>query len=265
MPMNGRLLRPRASGAFNPKSVSGLAAWWDADDSTTITLNGSTVSEWRDKSGNGRNLTQATAANQPTYSTNEQNGKPAIIFANASSRFLSYSSGMFSFTGAGTVFIATKTVSRDTNDFGSFISEGTGVTARTFVALAPGVFGVAGFRPATDIYGPHGRRTTTTYTGTSPQVLQWQWENWSTHRSSGTIIGVSNDGVDTESYGSSNPLDFTNDTRQFRVGVTGTSAIAAACLNATVCEILAYTAVLSASQRSAARRYLARKWGITST
>ena len=37
--------------------------WLDAADSTTYTLNGSTVSEWRDKSINAYVFSQATAAN----------------------------------------------------------------------------------------------------------------------------------------------------------------------------------------------------------
>lgn len=46
------------------------AIWLDASDSSTITLNGINVSQWNDKSGNGRNATQSTAANQPLYGTN---------------------------------------------------------------------------------------------------------------------------------------------------------------------------------------------------
>lgn len=42
------------------------ALWLDAADSATITLNGSTVSQWSDKSGNGRHATQGTATKQPT-------------------------------------------------------------------------------------------------------------------------------------------------------------------------------------------------------
>lgn len=77
MPMNNRLMRPR--NAFSsPRSISGLALWFDADDATTITLNGLTVSEWRDKSGNNRHATQSTATRQPTYTTNSLNGKPTL-------------------------------------------------------------------------------------------------------------------------------------------------------------------------------------------
>lgn len=43
------------------------AQWFDAADASTITLNGSTVSQWADKSGNGRHMTQSTASLQPTW------------------------------------------------------------------------------------------------------------------------------------------------------------------------------------------------------
>lgn len=44
------------------------ALWLDAADSSTITLNGSNVSQWNDKSGFNRHATQSNAANQPAYS-----------------------------------------------------------------------------------------------------------------------------------------------------------------------------------------------------
>lgn len=87
MPMNPRLLRPKASGVFDPKTITGLALWFDASKSSSITLNGSNVSSWADLSGNGRNATQATAANQPSYSTAALNGKNVVV-AQDSSRTL---------------------------------------------------------------------------------------------------------------------------------------------------------------------------------
>jgi len=57
--------------AWTPADLPGQAALWlDASDGSTITLNGSTVSQWNDKSGNGRNATQGTAASQPAYTLN---------------------------------------------------------------------------------------------------------------------------------------------------------------------------------------------------
>lgn len=64
---------------WTPAQLS-TALWLDAADTSTITLNGSTVSQWNDKSGNGRNVTQATATSQPTYNTTAINGKAALSF-----------------------------------------------------------------------------------------------------------------------------------------------------------------------------------------
>ncbi|MFM6671211.1 MAG: hypothetical protein ACKPJO_13945, partial [Dolichospermum sp.] len=58
---------------WTPAQIS-TDLWLDAADASTITLNGSTVSQWNDKSGNGRDATQATASLQPTYANN------ALIF-----------------------------------------------------------------------------------------------------------------------------------------------------------------------------------------
>jgi len=65
---------------WTPAKIS-TVFWLDAADASTITLNGSAVSQWNDKSGNGRNATQATAANQPTYSaTNFPGSLPGLLF-----------------------------------------------------------------------------------------------------------------------------------------------------------------------------------------
>ena len=64
---------------WTPANIA-TALWLDANDASTITLNGSTVSQWNDKSGNERHAAQATAANQPTYTANGLNGKPVLTF-----------------------------------------------------------------------------------------------------------------------------------------------------------------------------------------
>jgi len=63
-PVGGsKLWRPDELGAD-------LALWLDAEDASTITLNGSDVSQWDDKSGNGNHAAQAVAASQPARVTN---------------------------------------------------------------------------------------------------------------------------------------------------------------------------------------------------
>jgi hypothetical protein len=65
---------------WTPAQIS-TALWLDASDAGTITLNGANVSQWNDKSGNGKHATQATAAAQPDFSATGLNGKPSINFA----------------------------------------------------------------------------------------------------------------------------------------------------------------------------------------
>jgi hypothetical protein len=64
----------------SPLSILGssIAAWWRSD---VVVLNGATVSQWTDQSGNGRHLTQGTPANQPLYSVaGGPNATPSIFF-----------------------------------------------------------------------------------------------------------------------------------------------------------------------------------------
>ena len=64
---------------FSPASLS-PALWLDASDTATITASSGSVSQWSDKSGNGRHVTQATAANQPTTGTRTQNALNVLDF-----------------------------------------------------------------------------------------------------------------------------------------------------------------------------------------
>jgi hypothetical protein len=69
------------SVVWTPAQIT-TALWLDADDASTITLNGSNVSAWNDKSGNGRHATQTGTA-QPLYSSTGLNNKPALDFDGA--------------------------------------------------------------------------------------------------------------------------------------------------------------------------------------
>lgn len=55
---------------------SSLAAWFSADKN--VTLNGSFVSAWQDRSANAISVVQATSGQQPNYVTSDQNGLPGI-------------------------------------------------------------------------------------------------------------------------------------------------------------------------------------------
>lgn len=125
MGMSPKLLRPRVSGPFTPKSISGLAAWFDADDATTITLNGSTVSEWRDKSGNGRHATQATASNQPGYSTNALNGRPVLTTTTSSGQGMAVGAWTYSASNTSLFVFRASNLNQAIHQRGSVNAEGS--------------------------------------------------------------------------------------------------------------------------------------------
>ena len=60
------VINPYIYKLWTPAQIA-TELWLDSADSSSITLNGSNVSTWADKSGNGRNATQSTAGIQPAY------------------------------------------------------------------------------------------------------------------------------------------------------------------------------------------------------
>jgi hypothetical protein len=78
--------RTRLRKFFSPSDIANLALWLDAADGTTITESGGFVSQWNDKSGNGRNFAQATGANQPAFTANGLNGWSVITFDGTNDR-----------------------------------------------------------------------------------------------------------------------------------------------------------------------------------
>jgi hypothetical protein len=60
-------------GSWTPAAMT-LAAWYDAADASTVQTSGSSVTNWLDKSGNNRHVSQANAFQQPSYNSN------AVVF-----------------------------------------------------------------------------------------------------------------------------------------------------------------------------------------
>jgi hypothetical protein len=63
---------------LNPGNA-GASGAYDARFGFSV-ADGTAISTWEDRTSNNNDASQATAANQPTYETNEVNGQPAIKF-----------------------------------------------------------------------------------------------------------------------------------------------------------------------------------------
>ena len=64
---------------WNPSMIS-TALWLDAADASTITTVSGAVSQWNDKSGNGRTFSQPTVAARPTLTAAGLNGRNIVTF-----------------------------------------------------------------------------------------------------------------------------------------------------------------------------------------
>lgn len=90
---------------WQPDELPSLVLWLDAEDSASITLNGSTVSQWNDKSGTGNHVSNATASTQPTYLATAYNNKPTIYVKETSRDFL-FKSNLINFSAQNDFTIA---------------------------------------------------------------------------------------------------------------------------------------------------------------
>ena len=233
MAMSNKTLRPRVSG-FNPKSISGLYAWYDAADATTITQ-ATGVSVWADKSGNGRTCSQPTGANQPAYVLAGQNGKNVINFASASKNMIT--------NGTAWGLTSTNTM------FWSFQFPDTAASAAVYA-----LFDFTVTRQM--VYGNNTSelRIANAVTGITPVSRRWyilsiQWNGAATayrlNQSSSTTI---------------NPVGYTSGaSTQMYMGFNGGGAS----IRGYIGECITYDSTLTNAQTTTVNKYLAKKWGAT--
>ena len=70
-----------SSAPWTPADLGAdLSLWLDAEDTASITLNGSNVAQWDDKSGNDRHVSQGSASAQPEFAATGLNSKPTLRF-----------------------------------------------------------------------------------------------------------------------------------------------------------------------------------------
>jgi hypothetical protein len=102
---------------FDPSSITGLKLWFDADDTSTLSLGGNYVESWTSKGDVPMVLTASTINRRPQYVTTGGTGSsPALLFfssATAPNRSLltqESTSQSFNLTQGYTIFMAQKNV-----------------------------------------------------------------------------------------------------------------------------------------------------------
>lgn len=255
---NGKL--PAAPGVPLPWTPAELttAVWLDAADAATITLNGSSVSQWNDKSGNGVHVSQASASQQPTYSASGLNGKGVLTFDGSNDNLLNNT-----LPAAGlstTTFIA---VFR-------YISGG----ASEDVPMAIGAAGA--YQRVRGMYR-YGNGTTQGYVGWGAELLSsslscdigGDHHLWSVVQNSLTApqITLWRDG----SIDSGSPRSLTGNLQTTDQGICIAQLRQAVvygynyATNMSLAEVLVFGSALSTGNRQKCEGYLAHKWGLTAS
>jgi hypothetical protein len=119
----------RRSSDSTTQSFSSDATTGDAPTSAISAFIGGGngfVTNWNDQSGNGHDVVQATAGNQPGWTAAGSNSKPAMTFDFTASQFLATAANVDLSSGSWTVFVVTQPVDASrAGDPGSFLGENT--------------------------------------------------------------------------------------------------------------------------------------------
>lgn len=231
-----------------------LAQWLDASEASTITV-ATGVSNWTDKSGNGRTVTQATTTKQPVYSATGIGTLPGVTF-NGTSHTLTRAAFAYAFSSSS-YFTVIKANTVAANRF--VFSEASSVTNSTY-------------------YSPLATTTTSTITGaavSSANVAQLNFPASSAPFFNGTIrLAMSEDTgttFTTWSNGTSQTQPVTNYTRPsstmdtYRLGGRIIRTTESNWFAGTIGEFFIFNGVLSAAQRLRMEGYTAHKWGVSAS
>ena len=255
LPKNQMVRRHRVA-PFSPTDITGLSLWLKAD--AGVTLSGSNVTAWADRSGNGRNATPNDPTNKPLFNASDKNGKPTISLTSMSDdieRVFTISSNPLGASGS-TAFSVQYV--EDVCDVGN----DNGALFGNFGATING-------DPQTQTHYPYGpdcfvydsfATTLRKEALTSPASISDAWSIYSVHSTSGEWKNYVNGALmHSDSSNTYNNSIGGNDTTLYIGKQTGEGSFA---LKGKVAEVILYNLVLTAAERQQVEAYLNDKYAV---
>ena len=247
------------STGFDPLSIAGCKLWLDASDTSTISLSGSAVTQWNDKSGNGYNFAQGTSANRPSSGTRTQNGLNVIDF-DGTNDFLTTtaSKSAFNFLNntTATLFLAMK---NDTTTGVQFIICNNGGSN--------GQIGIYYYTSSTNYISREGNGSGTptydiTVAGNNTNVKYLTYKSDPANATAANRIKFA---VDNGAFSGANTqtqaANASDSTRNLSIG-DAESPDSGIPMDGFFGEILIYNTILSNDDITDVQTYLSGKWGI---
>ena len=239
---------PSLSAVFSPVQLSGCSLWLDGADTSTLTLSGSTVTQWRDKSGNGYSPSNTSAT--VTYRATGLNGRPTITNTNAAASTLTYSGTFINRTNC-TLFVVIQRTGSGTDRSGyiCFIP-----TSGTYDYAGPGglSWGDGDGGPYQFYGGGTGlNQVTGGNPAFPPSVFALSLNNTAgTMYSNGTVAVTG-----TVATNSGNAAGFVIANRAY-------TGLTVGGFPGNISEVLVYNSTLTPASRQQIEGYLASKWGL---
>jgi hypothetical protein len=229
---------------FKPTDIGGCQLWLDGADSSTLTLSGSIVTQWRDKSGSGNNATPVNTG--PTLVQNVKNSLPG----------LSFSGGNMMKCGA---FLTS-------TSFSAFIIVNN--TSGTRVSM--GVWKVQyGSYIITDVEIKVGTENSSAYSNTSITIPDFTTTHmYAVTLSSSSAPGSpftyngSFDGSNTVITGTSSSGNAATCAQEVSIGGLMENNSPQYMMTGYIHEVIFFSNALTSTQRQQVESYLAQKWGM---
>ena len=224
---------------FSPTSIAGCQLWLDALDSSTVTGT-TTVTQWRDKSGNARHL--GAGSGTTSYSSNAIQVNNSYLYVESPVNLSSFTVFIVTKTTGGnnqTVFSGKPNPANTDEDWDSLDGFGFFMDSQSSVRF----------------YGQFSNVSQFNVNTSTPQMFSFQ--------SSGTSLSSWYNGV--SKTGATLSSSRTSTAQGFMVGASWSgSSYYNIVATASVYEAITYNTILTTTQRQQVESYLAQKWSLTS-
>jgi hypothetical protein len=235
---------PPTNRLFRPVDFENLVIWLDGSDLSTLTLSGTNITSWTDKSGNGNT---ATAGNNPVYAAKSLNNLSTIqLRANNDYFLVSNNLTTGTYPSLCYFIVLNPSSSQPNTTYAGVLSTDTaGAFGRSL--------GFGGGNYQEEYYSNFVNITPYTANSWAIVCLQFTATNAATLRVNGVSYTGTLSGTGTNTTG-------------FKIGsYNSTNGYADFNANFDVAEILVYGTNLSLYQQQVIEGYLAWKWGLIST
>ena len=224
---------PKVNQLWTPAEIT-TGFWYDADDTSTFSLNGSDIISWNDKSGNNRQLTSPSISFRPSYSINQLNGKPVVDFL-STNRLMNVASPVIT---NGSFYIVVKA-----------ISPATGQAPFSFDASSTRNFGIinqqnAGIDP---------------FLVPKPTFTNWGIISNIYNSSTNSILATYNGGLENGTF--QFPITSNSFSGSLALGLRQSGSIY---MNCQIAELIISLSAHDTDTRQRIEGYLAWKWGLES-